>query len=36
MGKASIIYVLGLTLIIGVTMNNVSRNSVSSVDAYML
>jgi hypothetical protein len=34
MGKASIIYVMGLTLIIGVTLNNVSRNSVSSVDVY--
>jgi hypothetical protein len=34
MGKASIIYVMGLTLIIGVTLNNVSRNSVSSVDAF--
>ncbi len=36
MGKASIIYVLGLTLIIGVTMNNLSRNSATSADAYAL
>ena len=34
MGKASIIYVMGLTLIVGMTLNNVSRNSVSSVDAF--
>ncbi|MEW6509926.1 MAG: hypothetical protein AB1428_03090 [Bacteroidota bacterium] len=34
MGKASIVYVMGLTLILGVTLNNVTQNSVSSVDAF--
>jgi hypothetical protein len=34
MGKSSIIYVMGLTLLVGIALSNIGRNSVKSVDAY--
>lgn len=34
MGKSTIIYIMGLTLIVGMALNNISHNSVKSVDAY--
>jgi hypothetical protein len=34
MGKSSIIYVMGLTLLVTVALNNIGHNSVKSVDAY--
>lgn len=34
MGKSSIIYVMGLTLIVGLALNTIGHNSLKSVDAY--
>jgi hypothetical protein len=34
MGRSSIIYVIGLTLIVGLVLNNITHNSVSSMDTY--
>ncbi len=34
MGRSSIIYVIGLTLIVGLVLNNISHNSLSSMDTY--
>lgn len=34
MGRSSIIYVIGLTLIVGLVLNNISHNSVSSMDTF--
>jgi hypothetical protein len=34
MGRSSIIYVIGLTLIVGLVLNNITRNSVNSMDTY--
>ena len=36
MGKSSIIYVIGLGLIIGISLVNINQNSVDSMDTYML
>ena len=35
MGRSSIIYVIGLTLIVGLVLNNITHNSMSSMDTYM-
>jgi hypothetical protein len=35
MGRSSIIYVIGLSLIVGMVLNTVTRNSVSSMDVYI-
>jgi hypothetical protein len=35
MGRSSIIYVVGLTLIVGLVLNNITRNSASSMDVYI-
>jgi len=34
MGRSSIIYVIGLTLIVGLMLNNITHNSVSSMDTF--
>lgn len=34
MGRSSIIYVIGLTLIVGLVLNNITHTSVSSMDTY--
>ena len=34
MGRSSIIYVIGLTLIVGLVLNNITHNSLSSMDTY--
>jgi hypothetical protein len=34
MGRSSIIYVVGLTLIVGMVLNNITHNSLSSMDTY--
>jgi hypothetical protein len=36
MGRSSIIYVVGLTLIVGLVLNNITHNSVSSMDTYSM
>jgi hypothetical protein len=35
MGRSSILYVIGLTLILGLVLNNVAHNSASSMDVYI-
>ncbi len=34
MGRSSIIYVIGLTLIVGLVLNNITHNSLGSMDTY--
>jgi hypothetical protein len=34
MGRSSIIYVIGLTLIVGLVLNNITHNSIRSMDTY--
>jgi hypothetical protein len=35
MGRSSVIYVIGLSLIVGLVLNTITRNSVSSMDVYI-
>jgi hypothetical protein len=35
MGKSTIVYVIGLTLLVGIALTNIGQNSIKTVDAYM-